>query len=66
MGDNLAIHVESTVGIRGLSFAFALEACYFGYDHQLIYSGDSSPLYGFLPGAKISPEHARIKAKIID
>jgi len=52
--ENLSLYVDSIAGIRGLSFGFGLEACYLGLKESTIYTGDSSPLYDFLPTDGIS------------
>jgi len=63
--ENLSLYVDSKAGVRGLSFAFALEACYLGLKEETIYTGDSSPLYNFLPTDSIGVAHMRAKASIM-
>lgn len=63
--ENLSLYVDSKAGVKGLSFAFALEACYLGLKEETIYTGDSSPLYNFLPTDSISVAHMRAKASIM-
>jgi len=64
--DNLSLYVNSSIGIAGLSFAFGLEACYLGLKETTVYTGDSSPLYNFIPTETISPAHMAVKASIMD
>lgn len=63
--ENLSLYVNSRAGIRGLSFGFALEACYFGLREKTIYTGDASPLYDFLPTDTIGVRHMHVKASIM-
>jgi len=62
---NLSLYIDSTVGIKGLSFGFALEACYHGLREDTVYTGDSSPIYGFLPTESIEPAHMEVKASLM-
>lgn len=47
---------NSKLGIVGVSYSFAFEAMIFGYPEEYIYSGDSSPLYGWLPAMGATQE----------
>lgn len=43
--ETIHISTDSSVGIVGLSYAFAFEAAFFGYPPGILYSGDASPIY---------------------
>lgn len=54
---------NSSVGIQGLSYAFAFEAAFFGYPQTILYSGDASPAYQWCPAFPMELADMRVKEK---
>lgn len=42
-------------GVRGGSIGFTIEACWYGFIDDYVYTGSSSPETGWLPSYPLSP-----------
>lgn len=62
--DIVCFITDSEIGVEGVSYSFAFEAMMFGYPETYVYSGDSSPIYGWLPALGATNEAWFAKSKL--